>query len=80
MNKISIMLNHTPADIEGSWKPQWENNYTFNISQKGEDFKLAFLLFTTPTDTSNYNVDYKDIIEEKISNAYRETHLFITVA
>ena len=79
MDKISIMLNHTPVDIEGSWEPQWEYNYTFSIDKKGEDLKLAFLLFTTPADTYSYDEDYSNIIEEKIDSAYRETHLFVTV-
>ena len=79
MDSITIMLDHIPVDIEGSWEPQWEYNYTFSIDKKGEDLKLAFLLFTTQTETYDYNEDYKDIIEENINNAYRETHLFITV-
>jgi len=79
MDKISIMLNHTPVDIEGSWEPQWEYNYTFSIDKKGEYLKLAFLLFTTPADTYSYDEDYSNIIEEKIDSAYRETHLFVTV-
>jgi uncharacterized membrane protein len=80
MDTITVTLNHTPVDIEASWKPQWEYNYTFNISQKGEYLKLAFLLFTTPTDTYNHDIDYKDSIAEKITNAYRETHIFVTVS
>jgi uncharacterized membrane protein len=80
LDKISVMLNHTPVDIEGLWTPQWEYNYTFRIDKEGENLKLAFLLFITPTkETYNYDTDYKDIIKEKINNAYRKTHLFITV-
>ena len=80
MDSVTVILNHTPVDIEAAWKPQWEYNYTFNISQKGEHLKLAFLLFTTPTDTYNHDIDYKDGIAEKITNAYRETHLFVTIS
>ena len=79
MDSVTVTLNHTAVDIEAAWEPQWEYNYTFNIIQKGEDFKLAFLLFTTPTDSPLYNIDYKDRVAEKITNAYRETHLFVTV-
>jgi len=79
MDTITTRLNHIPVDIEGSWEPQWEYNYTFSADKKGEDLKLAFLLFTTQTETYDYNEDYKDNIEENIDNAYRETHLFITV-
>ena len=80
MDSVTVMLNHTSVDIEAAWEPQWEYNYTFNISQKGKDFKLAFLLFATPTDTSLINIDYKDSIAEKMTSAYRETHLFVTVS
>jgi len=80
MDKISVMLNRIPVDIEGSWTPQWEYNYSFSIDKEGEHLKLAFLLFTTSTaEAYSYDMDYKDVIEEKINNAYRETHLFITV-
>ncbi len=79
MDSITIILAHIPVDIEGSWEPQWEYNYTFSIDKKGEDFKLAFLLFTAPADTYSYDEDYSNIIEEKIDSAYRETHLFVTV-
>ncbi len=76
--KINIILNHIPIDIEGPWKPQWEHNYTFNISREG-DYKLAFLLFTTTTENYSYNEDHKDIAEQKINSAYRENHLWINV-
>ena len=79
LNKIGVMLNHTPVKIEGEWKPQWDYNYTFNIDKKG-NYKIAFLLFTTPTDTYNHDIDYKDSIAEKMTSAYRETHLFVTVS
>ena len=77
IDKISVMLSHT-SNEEGSWKPQWEKNYTFSIDKKGQ-FELVFLLFTTPTDTYSQNDDYINIIENKINNAYREIHLFISV-
>lgn len=78
IDNITVTLNHKPVDIAESWKSQWEYDYTFNIYKKG-DFKLAFLLFTKSTELYNYNIDYYNIIEDKINNAYRETHLFITV-
>jgi uncharacterized membrane protein len=67
------------VNTEGEWKSQWEYNYTFIINKSGENFKLAFLLFTTPTDDYDSDENYKDIMEEKINSAYRETHLFVTV-
>lgn len=80
MDKISVMLNHTSIEFEGLWMPQWEYNYNFSIDKEGEHLKLAFLLFINPIkETYSYDIDYKDIIEEKINNAYRETHLFITI-
>lgn len=78
MDKINIMLDHTPIGTEGLWEPQWEYNYTFNISREG-DFKLAFLLFTTTTMSYSYDEDYKDIAEQKINSAYRENHLWINI-
>ena len=54
MDKINITLNHKSINIGEPWEPQLEYNYTFTINKKGENFKLAFLLFTTPTeDNSN---------------------------
>jgi uncharacterized membrane protein len=78
INKITVTLNHTPPDIEKRWEPQWEYNYTFNTTREGT-FKLAFLLFTTPTENYTNNEDYKELAEEIINSAYRETHLWVTV-
>jgi uncharacterized membrane protein len=78
MDKIDIMLNHTPMDIEESWESQWEKSYIFNITRKG-DFKLAFLLFTESTPNYSSSKDYNDIAKEKIESAYREIHLWISV-
>jgi len=79
IDKINIMLTHAPADIERSWEPQWEYNYTFNIDKPGENFKLAFLLFTRLTGDYSFDKDYKDIAEQRISGAYREIYLYINV-
>lgn len=79
IDKITVMLNRTPADIEKRWEPQWEYNYTFAINKTGENLKLQFLLFKVPTQDYNQNEDYHDIAAEKINNAYRETHLWVTV-
>ena len=79
IDKITVMLNHTPADIEQRWEPQWEYNYTFAINKTGENLKLQFLLFKVPTEDYNQNEDYHDVAAEKINSAYRETHLWITV-
>ncbi len=82
MNIINVTLNHTPIDIEERWKSQWEYNYIFNINQSGL-FKLAFLLYTEPTENYSYDKDYKDIAKQKIdstySTAYRTLHLWINV-
>ena len=78
LDKITPTLEPEEVNIEETWQPQWEQNYTFNINKEG-NFKLAFLLFTTPTEDYNYDKDYKDIAEEKINNSYRELHLWITV-
>ena len=79
MDKINISLNHNNKNIEKEWESQWEYNYTFNITKKGENLKLAFLLYKTPTDNFDYIKDYRDIIEQKINNSYKELHLSINV-
>ena len=78
LDKINIMLNHTPTDIEKQWKPQWQHNYSLTINKTGQ-FKLQLLLFTTPTQEYNTYMDYRDIAEEKINSAYRTLHLWINV-
>jgi len=78
IHKMSVVLDHTQADIEEPWEPQWEYNFTFNITKKG-DFKLLFLLFTTPTEKYTVDVDYKDMAEQKINSSYRATNLWLDV-
>ena len=82
MDKINVTLNHTTIDIEERWKPQWEYNYIFSINRSGV-FKLAFLLYTEPTEDYSSDKDYKDIAKQKIdstySTAYRTLHLWINV-
>jgi len=79
IDKINVTLDHESIDTDGLWKPQWEYNYTFNIYKTGEDFKLAFLLFTTPTESYSYDKDYKNIMKKKINSAYKEVYLWIDV-
>lgn len=79
MDKIDITLDHTDINTEKTWESQWEYNYTFNITKRGENLTLAFLLFTTPTDTYDYDTDYKNTIKEKIDNSYEALYLWITV-
>lgn len=79
MHKMSIVLDHTQADIEEPWEPQWEYNFTFNITKKGE-FKLLFLLFTTPTEEYTLDVDYRDKVEQKINGSYGATNLWLDVS
>ncbi len=82
MDKITVTLDHQPIHLEEKWLPQWEYNYTFNISEKGT-FKLAFLLYISPTIDYVENQDYQLIANQKISSdvtsAYRTTHLWVTV-
>jgi len=78
MKKINITLDHTPIKTEETWRPQWEYNYNFSINQKG-NLKLAFLLFINPTEQYEHDKDYKNIAEQKINNAYRSLHLWLTV-
>jgi len=78
LDKITTTLEHTDIDLEKPWTPQWEYNYTFTMDRNGSS-KLAFLLYTTPSDNYSYDKDYKDAAEYKINSAYRETHLWINV-
>lgn len=73
-----IQLNHTPVDIEGEWQPQWEYNWTFSLKQKGM-YKLCFLLYLNSNESYQKEKDYVSIAEEKINDAYREVHLWISV-
>ena len=79
MNKIDIMLDYVTVDSEDSSGLQWEYNYSFVINHTGS-FKLMFLLFMMPTEEYTVDVDYRDIAEQKISDAYRENYLWINVS
>jgi len=76
-DKIILSLNHTTIN-ENEWKMQWLYNYTVQIKRKGE-YKLTFLLFTTPTEEYNQYEDYKSIAQQKIANAYERTYLELNV-
>jgi len=82
MDKINITLEHKPVDLGENWEPQWEYDYTFNITRLGE-FKLVFLLYTSQTSQYNLDTDYKSIAYEKVdsdhTNSYRNIHLIISV-
>jgi uncharacterized membrane protein len=82
LDAINTRLNHTPINIEETWQPQWETNYTFSINRSGE-YKLAFLLYTTQEETYEPDIDYKDIAQNKFDNdqtdAYRSLHLWLTI-
>lgn len=78
VDEITIELNHMPVNIENPWEPQWEENYSFSLYRVGS-FKLAFLLFTTPTEHYTLNKDYQDAADQIINTAYREIHLWVTI-
>jgi uncharacterized membrane protein len=78
MDSLNTSLPHVDLNIENEWTQQWEYIYTFNVSRNGS-FKLAFLLFTEPTEKYNLDEDYQDIAEQKIDSAYRELHLWLTI-
>jgi uncharacterized membrane protein len=75
IDTINVKLDST--DIEKQL-PQWELNYSFSINKKGE-FKLAFLLYTTPVERYDFKKDYNDIAKQKIESAYREVHLWLKI-
>jgi uncharacterized membrane protein len=71
-------LPYQPINTEEPWTPQWSHPYTFHLNRTGT-FKLAFLLFKGPTQTYYPNIDYHDIADQKITTAYLETHLWLTI-
>ena len=78
LDKINIKLKHRDVNIEEKWKPQWEQQYNFSITKKG-NFKLAFLLYNKNTEEYNKYQDYQNISEEKIKKAYRSLHLWLNI-
>jgi uncharacterized membrane protein len=82
LDKINVTLPHVPINLEEEWEPQWEQNYSFNITEKGT-FKLTFLLYTSQTQSYSKNQNYFDIANQKIDSeqttAYRSTHIWVNV-
>jgi uncharacterized membrane protein len=71
-------LPHQPINTEEPWTPQWSYPYTFRLNRTGT-FKLAFLLFKGSTQAYYPNIDYHDIADQKLTSAYLQNHLWITV-
>ena len=82
MGKIPVALNYNSINYQETWKPQWEYNFSFNISKEG-NFKLVFLLYKTFTTDYMFNVDYKELalykVDEEFGNADLKTHLWVNV-
>jgi uncharacterized membrane protein len=78
MNETTVILDHTEITNEKNLTKKWQYNYTFKINTIGH-YKLAFLLFTIPSEIYDPGQDYKDSIHQKINNAYREVHLWLYV-
>jgi len=78
IDKVVVTLNHTEITNDKNKTKKWEYNYTFTLSKFGY-YKLAFLLFTTPSEVYDSQKDYKDSIYQKIKNSYRELHLWFYV-
>lgn len=78
MDLINIAVDPTEITNKKNEIQKWEQNYTFSITKKGH-FKVAFLLFTTPSESYDSSFDYSESIEQKINNAYRELHIWIYV-
>jgi uncharacterized membrane protein len=79
IDSIQISLNHIPVDIEEEWQPQWEKNWSFSLTHTGLH-KLCFILEKQSSNNYEKTIDYASIAYEKINNAYRETHLWISVS
>ena len=71
-------LPSQPINIEEAWTTQWSQTYTFSINRTGV-FKLAFLLYKAPTQPYFSNYNYSDIANQKLTSAYLETHLWLTI-
>jgi uncharacterized membrane protein len=78
LDEINVALNSTKITNKNDQIQRWEHNYTFTINKIGF-FKLAFLLYTTPSETYDHTQDYLSSIQQKINNAYRELHLWLYV-
>lgn len=82
MDRINTMLPSKPINLEELSTSQWEYNYTFNISQKG-NYKIVFLLYITAEQMYMRNYDYNmtalEKVEEDHTTAYRTVYLWINV-
>ncbi|MDD3493076.1 MAG: DUF1616 domain-containing protein [Candidatus Thermoplasmatota archaeon] len=72
-----VALNHTGVDVEGEWRPQWEEPYQFVLSSPGR-YRVAFLLFTGETPDLTPGGDYGEMAG-RLEEAYRSLHLWVTV-
>ena len=79
VDKVTTTLKHTNLDIKRPWDIQWEYNFSFTMNRKGF-FKLAFLLFKTPTEEYTLDKDYRSLAEQKINSAHRIVHLWISIS
>ena len=78
LKKESIILDHFDSDNTYQWDPQWVNTYDFSFDERGT-YKLMALLQTDDTMDYNTVTDYKAIYDSKISDAYREIHVWVQV-
>ena len=72
MDSIKVMLNHTEEIT------QWEQNYSVLIDRDGS-FKLAFLLFTTPTEGYLVGEDYLVRAEIIFDGTEKELDVWVNV-
>ena len=79
LKKITQQLNYISITNDKEWKAQWEFQFNFKINRRGE-YKLTFLLYTTPTPDYNEYVDYKNLAKQKINSAYARTYLNLYVS
>lgn len=79
LDKLNVSLEHTKANIDKPWEPQWEYSYNLNINKTG-DLNLLFLLYKNATENYLLERDYSNIAEKKINEAYRLTNLWITIS
>lgn len=72
MDSIKVMLNHTEDVV------QWEQNYSVLMDRAGS-FKLAFLLFMTPTEGYLVGEDYQNRAKIIFDGAEKELDVWVNV-
>jgi len=84
--QLEVLLNGTvieKEDVNLMHNETWEDPFTFNAIEKGDDQKLEFLLFKDGADSADSADSADRIHETNLTNntygAYRSLHLWVDV-